>query len=97
MKRNEYGGSLADTFLEKADYMISMARIRLDLAAARQRVDRALLALGEGTYSFANNPNQAQPLPVELDGSVERVRRALQDCDRLQERLDKVREQWRGE
>ena len=97
MKRNDYGTSFADTFLHRADHIIAMARIRLDLAAARQRVDRALLALGESTFKIATDSNRTSELPSGLDGAIEHVRRAMQDCDRLQERLDEVREKWREE
>jgi len=97
VKKNEYGEGFADTFIHRADQLIEVARIRLDLAAARQRVDRALLALGESTYKLAVDKEHPHPLPSELEGVLERVKRSLNDCERLQERLDKVRERWREE
>ena len=95
MKRKsvyDEGKSFAETFLHRADRLLAIGKLRLDLTAARQRLDRALLALAEETYRHAMEREIGDSLPLhKVQRELERVRSATLDRDRIQARIDEVK------
>ncbi|MDK9700340.1 MAG: hypothetical protein OEM52_09370 [bacterium] len=86
------GKSFAETFLHRADRLLAIGKMRLDLTAARQRLDRALLSLAEETYRQANERNVSDALPLSsIQRELERVRAAIMDRDRIQIRIDDLK------
>jgi len=92
MRKYEYDQpTFAEEVIQSADKLISLAKLRIELAAARQRLDRALLALGEETYRQASSPERTALDINQLQETLTRVRNAMRDRDRIQERMEQAR------
>lgn len=82
-KKEPLPESLADTFLNQADRLLMMTRLRIDLTASKQRLDRAYLSLGELVMRLLET-NQFDLSNREFIHQIEMLKRLKQDCERIQ-------------